>query len=142
MVSRDSYGKSTTALAGSPPAVDAKRLLLVMEYARTQCGGSQFTTRMANQSSYSCFVMVEVLARRTIVEVLPHFENLVRAQLPVDKLVEPHQDVAAVHEPLPSECWTGDRAYSSSLFRKMRRPRKSRDITVPSGMSSISAISL
>ena len=80
-------------------------------------------------------------AERAVRAGLACIDAVVRLNIKSVKL-KARLGIATVHMFDPS-CKRGSgRAYSSNFERSMRRPRNRRDITVPSGTSSTSAISL
>src|SRR5437867_1860654 len=81
-------------------------------------------------------------AAGTAIQVILYLGSLVGAQLAIDELLESRLNLVAIHSCSPPDQAAVERAASVRRFRSMRRPRKRRDITVPSGTSSMSAISL
>src|SRR5947209_692520 len=104
--------------------------------------GRGFTAGLAHEPAHVLLVAEDPQAGRTGLEVLFDLEDLRGAELTVEVLIEALGRLVTIHELAPSAGRGADRAYSSSRDRSMRRPRNSRDITVPNGTSSISAISL
>ena len=107
-------------------------------------------SKLRNASFLGDVEVVLGQARLALVEVSSDTSNVVGAHLTVEVLVDAVQDLGAVavtgvgvvgHDsswvPKPRS-----RAYSVSSARSWRRPRCSRDMTVPIGVSMISAISL
>src|SRR3954447_9477963 len=117
--------------------------------------------RPCHQCLHGPLEVVLLQAGPALVEMVLDLREVGVRQLVVDEEEHPLEDLGAVlvlggttrsgarglaHRPSPFAAVAADRprlrAYSWSMSRSCRRPRCSRDITVPIGVSMISAISL
>lgn len=130
--------------------------------SRLELGGGVVATALAGQQLLDVLVDAVLLeARRAVLDVVPQRGVTFGAALPVEEQVDVGERLFAadlvgralahvVHRPATSSLAPSlvprmnprSRATSASRSRSWARPRCRRDITVPMGVSMISAISL